>query len=62
MKRLYSALIVALVLGGCSTHKESLSVGAPQQTDDRTGVSQYSTEFPPPYHRWAIEQSRRAGR
>ena len=60
MKRLYSALIVALVLGGCSSTASKSS--APKQTDDRTGVSQYSTEFPPPYHKWALEQSRKAGR
>lgn len=52
-----SALAVYL-LCGCSQPQRSAAV----QTDDRTGVSQYSTEFPPPYHCRAIEASRRAGR
>lgn len=51
-------LLVLLYVSGCSRAQCS----APQQTDDRTGVSQYCSEFPPPYHFWAIEQSRKAGR
>ena len=52
-----SALAVYL-LGGCSRPQSS----APQQTDDRTGVSQYSSEFPPPYHKHLLQMSEDLGR
>ena len=52
------AALVLLVVAGCSGPTRSAAV----QTEDRTGVSSYGTEWPPAYHKWLKEESRMAGR